>query len=83
MDFDQGVVGPFRSVERGFELRRWNVVEIAVQACGVVPMDPAQGRQLDVLDRLPRPWPGRTVDEFGFVVTVHRLGQGIVETLTG
>jgi len=36
LDFDQGLVGPFRSVERGFELCGRYVVEEAVQAPGVV-----------------------------------------------
>ncbi|MGZ3387350.1 MAG: hypothetical protein ACXVB5_20900, partial [Isosphaeraceae bacterium] len=35
LDFDQGLVGPFRSVERGFELCGRSVVEVAVQAAGV------------------------------------------------
>jgi hypothetical protein len=82
VDFDQGLVGPFCSVERGFELCWWYVVEVAVQASGVVPVDPAQGGQLDVLDGLPGPGAGRSVDQFGLVVTVHGFSQGVVETLT-
>ena len=42
-------------------------------------MDPAQGGQLDVLDGLPRPsLTCGAADEFGFVVAIDRLGQGIV-----
>ena len=42
MDFDQGLVGPFRSVERGFELCWGYVAEVAVQPAGVVPVHPAR-----------------------------------------
>ena len=83
MDFDQGLVGPFRSVEDGFELCGRYVVEVAVQAAGVVPVHPAQGGQLDILDGLPGAGAGRSVDELRLVVSVHRFGQGVIEALTG
>jgi len=51
-------------------------------AAGVVPVDPAQGSQLDVLNGLPRHGPGGPVDQFGLVVAVHRLREGVVETIT-
>jgi hypothetical protein len=82
LDFDQGLVGPFRSVEDGFELCGRYIVEVAVQAAGVVPVDPAQGGQLDVLDGLPRPGAGGAVDRFGLVLAVHRLSESVVETVT-
>ena len=34
--------------------------------------------ELEILDRLPRPGPGRPADEFGLVVPVHRLSEGVV-----
>jgi hypothetical protein len=34
--FQPGLVGPFRSVEDGFELCGWLFVEVGVQAAGVV-----------------------------------------------
>ena len=77
LDFDQGLVGPLCIVERGFELGRWDVVEVAVEAAGVVPVHPAQGGQFDVLDGLPGPGAGRSVDQLGLVVSVHRLREGI------
>jgi hypothetical protein len=80
LDFDQGLVGPFCSVERGFELCWWYVVEVAVQAAGVVPVNPAQGGQLDVLDGLPGSGACWSVDQFGLVVTVQGFSQGVVET---
>jgi hypothetical protein len=82
LDFDQWVVGPFCSVERGFELCWGYVVEVAVQPAGVVPVHPAQRGELDILDGLP--WPGSCgpVDEFGLVVAVDRLGQRVVEAVT-
>ncbi len=79
MDFDQGLVGPFRSVERLLELCWWDVVEVAVQAVVVVPVDPAQGGELDILDGLPRPSFTRgTADQLGFVVAIHGLSQSVV-----
>jgi hypothetical protein len=36
LDSDQGLVGPWVIVERGFELCRWDVAEVAVQSGGVV-----------------------------------------------
>jgi len=78
LDFDQGLAAPLASVERGFELRGWQVPEVAVQAAGVVPVHPAQGGQLEVLDGLPGPTAGRPVDQFGLVEAVDRLGQGVV-----
>lgn len=82
LDFDQGLVGPFRSVERGFELCGRYVVEVAVQSAGVVPMDPTQGGQLDIGDGFPRASLRRPVDEFGLVVAVDRLREGVVEAVT-
>ena len=38
LDFDQGLVGPFPSVEDGFELCGWLVMEVAVRAAHVVPV---------------------------------------------
>ena len=42
LDCDQGLVTPMSIVERGLELGGRNVVEVAVQAGGVVPVHPAQ-----------------------------------------
>ena len=79
MDSGQGLVGPFRSVERLLKLCWRHFTEVAVQAGVVVPVDPAQGGQLDVLDCLPRSsLAGGAADEFGFVVAVDRLGQCVV-----
>ena len=50
MDFDQVLVGPSGIVERGFELCRRQVSEVAVQPVGVVPVHPAQSGQLEILD---------------------------------
>ena len=46
-----------------------------MKTAGVVPVDPSEGGQLDVFDGLPRSAPGRSVDQFGLVVAVNRLGQ--------
>ena len=42
LDSDQGLVGPWAIVERGFELCGRYVVEVAVQAGGVVPVHPSE-----------------------------------------
>jgi hypothetical protein len=78
LDSDQWLVGPWCIVERGFELCRRDVVEVAVEPAGVVPVHPAQGGQLDVLDDLPRPSAGRPVNQLGLVVSVYRLREGVV-----
>ena len=54
-----------------------------MEALRVVPVHPTEGGELEILDRLPRPGPGRPADEFGLVVPVHRLGQGIVIRVAG
>src|SRR5438105_3837548 len=48
------VGGLERSVMSGFELGWGHVTEVAVKAFGVVPVHPAERRELDVLDGLPR-----------------------------
>jgi tryptophanyl-tRNA synthetase len=76
---DQGLVGLFRSVERLLVLGWWDVVEVAVQPAGVVPVDPAQGGQFEVVDGFPglgvACW---AADQLGLVVAVDGLGQSVV-----
>ena len=72
MDSGQGLVGPMCIVERGFELGRRDVTEVAVQAAGVVPVHPTQGGQLYVLDGFPRPAASRSVDQLGLVAQIFR-----------
>ena len=81
MDSDQGLVGPLCIVELGFELGRRNVSEVAVEAAGVVPVHPPQGGQLDVLDGLPGPAAGRSIDQLGLVIAVDGLRQSVIETV--
>ena len=70
------VVGE-RSVVSGFELGRWHVAEVAVEAFGVVPVHPAERRELDVLDGLPGSLSG-PADELGLVEPVDRFGERVV-----
>ena len=77
MDSNQFLVGLLGSVGR-LELDRRHVVEIAVQPFVVVPVDPPEGGELDVLDGAPGALPG-TSDEFGLVEGVDRLGEGVIE----
>ena len=53
-----------------------------MQALLVVPVDPAERRQFEVVDRAPgtTPW---TAHQLGLVEGVHALGECIVERLTG
>lgn len=69
------------SIERLLELGGWDVAEVAVEALGVVPVHPSEGCELEVLDRLPGPRARGPSHEFGLVVAVDRLGQGIVVTV--
>jgi hypothetical protein len=55
LGFEQGLVGPFANVGRGFVLRGWDGAEVAVQSVGVVPVRPAQVGELDVLGGFPAP----------------------------
>ena len=77
MDSDDLMVVGLVSIEDLLELHRWDVAEVAVQALGVVPVDPAEGRELDVFDGLPGPLASGSADELGLVVPVHGLSQGV------
>src|SRR5581483_1314783 len=69
------------SVVSGFELGGGRVAEVAVEAFGVVPVDPAEGRELDFFDGLP--WVlSRTADQLGLVEAVDGLGEGVVVAVT-
>ena len=65
------------SIELLLELCGWDVAEVAVEALSVVPVHPSEGRELEVLDRLPGSGASGSADEFGLVVAVDGLGQGI------
>ena len=68
MGSNQGVVGLVGSVERCFELWWWHVTGVAVEPRRVVPVHPAERRELDVVDGLPRPSGlGGSVDQIGLV----------------
>ena len=71
------------SIERVLELDGRDVVEVAVEALGVVPVHPSERREFEVLDPLLA-WSGsgRSADEFGLVVSVHCLGQSVVIRIT-
>jgi len=70
------------SVERGFELRWRDMAAVAVEALLVEPVHPRQRGQFEVADVVPAAGVG-AVDAFGLVEPVDRLGEGIVERLTG
>src|SRR3974390_2748764 len=59
----------------GFVFGWWDVADGRVQPCGVPPVNPGQGGQLDVLDSPPWTLEG---DQLGLVETEDRLGQGVV-----
>ena len=66
------------SVASSFELGGWHVAEVSVETFGVVPVHPAERRELDFLDRLPRSLPG-PADQLGLVEPVDRLGERVVD----
>ncbi len=68
---------PLLGIVGVLEFGRWDVVEIAVDPLGVIPMNPTQGSQFDVFDAAPRPLI-RSVDQLCFVETVDRFGECIV-----
>lgn len=68
-------MGGLASIERLLELGGWDVPEVAVEALRVVPVDPVEGRELEVFDRAPGAGTCGSADEFGLVVAVDRLGQ--------
>ncbi len=61
-----------------FVLGGWDVSYGFEDATVVEPVDPFQGGVLDVVESSP--W-SLSVDEFGFVEAVDRLGHCIVETV--
>ena len=76
LDSNPDGVGLLGSVEGCFELGGRDVAEVAVKPGGVVPVDPAEGGQLDVLDRPPRSLSGST-DQLGLVEPDHRLAGAL------
>jgi hypothetical protein len=58
----------------GFELRGWDVAELAVEAALVEPVDVLGDGDLDVVDA----GPGTLVaDQLGLEEAVERFGQGV------
>ena len=77
-------VGLLGSIERCFELGGRDVAAVAVEPGRVVPVDPRQGGELDVVNGPPRsPALGGPADQLGLVEPVDRFGEGIIEALTG
>jgi hypothetical protein len=58
----------------GFGFGRWNVANGSEQPPVVVPVDPAQGSQLQLVSAAP----GTAMDDLGFVESVDRFGERIV-----
>jgi hypothetical protein len=83
LDSNQGLVGLLGSVERGFELRGWQVGGVAAESLGVVPVHPSERRELNVRDGLPRlAFLRGPVDQLGLVEPVHGLGERVVVAVT-
>ena len=67
------------SVVRGRDFGRGAVTEFGVQALGVPPAHPFQGREFDLLGRAP----GATAaDQLGLVEPVNSLSESIVVAVT-
>lgn len=80
MDSNHVLVGLVGSVG-SLELRGWDVVEVAVQPLGVEPVDPPEGRELDVFDGAPWSLFG-SADQLGLVERVDALGERVVVAVT-
>jgi hypothetical protein len=65
------------TVVGGCVLGRGDGADVAVEAGGVVSVDPAEGGEFDVLDGLPASL-AATANELGLVKPVEGLGQGVV-----
>ena len=81
MDSNRLLVGLLGGVERRFELCGRDVVAVAVAPLLVEPGHPRQRRELEVLDVIPSCSVG-TVDAFGLVEAIGRLGEGVVDRLS-
>jgi hypothetical protein len=75
LNSSHGLVGVL-GLERGFELGRRDVVEVAVAPFGVEPVDPAHGGQLDGVDAAPwsSPSAGKT-DNADFRISLARTNS--------
>ncbi len=51
---------------------------VPVDPLCVVPVDPSQGREFDVLDGVPRPLVG-SVDQLSLVQAVHAFSERVIE----
>lgn len=76
-DSNPGGVGLLGSIEGCFELGRWDVIAVAVEAVLVEPVHPRQGGELELVDAVPAVGVG-PVDALGLVEPVGRLGQRVV-----
>jgi hypothetical protein len=68
------------TVVDGFVFCGWDVVEGAVQAALVPPLDPRKGGELHLGGGPPRP---AGADQFRLVQAVDGLREGVVVALTG
>ena len=72
-----GGVGLLGSVERCFELGGRDVAAVAVQPLVVEPVDPGEGRELELVDVVPGPGGVGSVDALGLVEPVGRLRERV------
>ena len=66
------------STESVLELGGRDVAEVTMKPSGVVPMHPAENRELEILDARQRSWACVSAGKFGLVIAVDRLGEGVV-----
>lgn len=66
------------SMKRLLESCRRHVAEVPVEALRIVPVHPPEVRQFQTLNRPPGTGSGRFAEEFGLVLDLDRLGQGVV-----
>ena len=74
-DFHQRFAGGLSSIKRLLDLGGWDITEVAVETLRATPVHPSERCQHEVLDRFPRARACGAADEFGLVISVHRLGE--------
>jgi hypothetical protein len=67
------------SIERCFELCWWDVSDETVEAILVMPMHPAESRQLQLFNAFPGSRVFWSPDEFRFVIPVHCFREGVIK----
>ncbi len=69
------------SIERLFELCGRDISNEPVEAFLVMPMNPAEGRQLQLFNGFPGSWVVWSSNEFRLLIAIHGFSQSVVKTV--